>query len=109
MRGSGAVRETAGEGQRKSQVLDPSESMRSHSSPPAPAHSTVSWPFLRTFFLSRLRVLDRNDNPVLRHAGRLTSPARFTWMVLGALLLVAVGTGLLQQYWMQYGVYEDRP
>jgi len=30
-------------------------------------------------------------------------------MVLGALLLVAIGTGLLQQYWMQYGIYEDRP
>jgi hypothetical protein len=49
------------------------------------------------------------DNPVLRHTGRLTSPTRLAWIVAGILLLVAVATGLLQQYWTQYSVYADRP
>src|SRR5436190_2934534 len=102
---SGAVWDTASEGQRTSQVLDPSESIRSQSSPTR-TRSTMSSPssppfrrstVLRDFFLSPGcplggAFLYRNDNPVLRHTGRLTSPARLVWMVLGALLLVAIGT-----------------
>jgi hypothetical protein len=49
------------------------------------------------------------DNPVLRHSGRLTSPARLAWILTGILVLVAIATGLLQQYWTQYSVYADRP
>lgn len=40
---------------------------------------------------------------------RLTSPARLAGWTLGALALIAVATGLFQQYWVQYPIYSGSP